>query len=460
MDLNFYNTLSKKTEKFKPLDENLIKMYVCGPTVYDTPHLGNARSVVVYDILYRLLTHRYGIDRILYVRNITDVDDKINDAAKARGISIQTLTSEMYEHFQADTSALNCLKPNVEPKATEHIPEMISIILTLIDKGYAYERNGHVYFKVAKFEHYWDLSGRSAKDLIAGSRIDVAEDKAASEDFVLWKPADLQDDSSSIFESPWGPGRPGWHIECSAMSMKYLGPNFDIHGGGIDLIFPHHTNEIAQSCACNEGSIYAKTWIHNGFLLVESEKMSKSLGNFITVKQALESGIKGEVIRYVYLSTHYRKPLNWTENGVEIATKALDSFYRILSDYSDLHECIGVHGEFLDALCHDLNTPKALSVLHEIATSHNKEIDLEKKKRFAEELLKCGRMIGLFAHDNANTWFKKDLSVSENTIQELIAERKHAKLEKRFADADAIRAKLTALGISLEDLPNGETKWH
>jgi cysteinyl-tRNA synthetase len=510
--LKFYNTLSKKLEVFIPLDPNRITMYVCGPTVYDRPHIGNGRSIVVYDVLYRLLVHCYGKEKVLFVRNITDVDDKINAAAKQERISIKELTKRVTGWFYSDAAALNCLKPNKEPTVTDHIPEIIAMISRLIEHGNAYVLNNHVYFSVSSFPNYGKLAGKDLDKMIAGSRVEVNEDKRDPADFVLWKPSDEDDDESSIFDSPWGKGRPGWHIECSAMSTKYLGQSFDIHGGGIDLIFPHHTNEIAQSCACYPESHYASYWVHNGFLKVEGQKMSKSLGNFITLDDLLKRGIAGETIRFAYLTTHYRKPLNWTEESLIEAKKSLDSFYRILAqhEYTTLVEravfphssssrmrgssdnnpskrtialadtvhhnraeaptvldpqqseedegAEVVQEEVLEALYNDINTPKAIAALHDLAKQYNKLEDPLEKLVTASKLYRSGQLLGLF-FNFPEEWFHSNKISNEAEIDQLIDLRNKAKLDKNWAEADRIREQLKGMGIALEDKEGGKTTW-
>lgn len=438
MSITLSNTLSRSVEAFTPLDPAHVKMYVCGPTVYARPHIGNARSVVVYDMLYRLLAHDF--PKVTFVRNITDVDDKINAAAIERGITIQALTHEVTEQFHADMGALNCLKPTVEPKATEHIAQMIALIERLIAGGYAYAAEGHVLFRVQKDPNYGSLSRRSVKDMIAGARVEVAPYKEYPGDFVLWKPASAADDASSKFDSPWGVGRPGWHIECSAMSETHLGHNFDIHGGGADLMFPHHENEIAQSTCGNAGSHYAKYWVHNGFLTVEGEKMSKSLGNFITVHDLLSKGVKGEVIRFALMSTRYNEPLDWSEKLLSDAQKVMNRLYRKQSPVPS-HQS-PVHPEILNALRDDLNTPKALAVLQTLGD---------------DELLLNAQFMGLMLAD-AEGWFKGD-SGGEDTlwIEVQIEARNAAKKARDFATSDAIRDALKAQGIVLEDSTTGTT---
>lgn len=452
MPLQFHNSLTKKVEEFKPINPQKITMYVCGPTVYDRPHIGNARSIVVYDLLYRLLCHYYGAAKILYIRNITDVDDKIIDAANRLNVPIQQLTEKIYQQFSEDMGYLNCLKPNKEPKATENIDEMISMIKLLLNNGCAYIRGSHVYFDVAKYKNYADLSGRSLKELESGHREVISENKKNPNDFVLWKPAKGEDDVSATFDSPWGSGRPGWHIECSAMSTKFLGKNFDIHGGGVDLIFPHHTNEIAQSCCAYTDSTYANYWIHNGFLTVDGEKMSKSLGNFITVADLVNQKVSGEAIRYFLLSTHYRKPLNWTQKGLDDAKESVEYFHRIIDGQEELEEgeC---DSQIVASLTDDLNTPEAFARLHEIAKEYNKSTDSKSKKILAEKLYGSGKLLGLFF---AGQKQEKELP---QELQELIKQRAEAKLQKDWALADKIREQIKNKGIMLEDKPDGTTNW-
>ena len=445
-----HNTLSRSKQEFVPLNEHNVGMYVCGPTVYARPHIGNARSVVIYDVLFRLLRAVYGDEHVKYVRNITDVDDKINVAAKEREISIQELTSEVTEQFHADMESLGVLRPTIEPKATEHIAEIIQMIEQLIAGGYAYVAEGHVLFEVANNNqqpitnnqyYYGKLSNRSIEDMIAGSRVEVAAYKRHAGDFVLWKPSLEIDDESSKFASPWGVGRPGWHIECSAMSTKHLGKNFDIHGGGADLMFPHHENEIAQSCSANHGSHYAKYWVHNGFLTVDGEKMSKSLGNFITVHELLEHGVQGEVIRFALMSTHYRKPLDWTDKLISDAKKQLDGFYRGVESTKQVDE---VSDEFMQVLADDLNMPEAVAMLHSAPK---------------ENLQAMGALLGIL-QTNPKSWFKGDVATGDDAeIEKLITARKQAKTDKNWGQADEIRAKLTDMNIVLEDKPDGTTNW-
>ncbi len=451
--MKLYNTLSNKLEEFIPIDRKNVSMYVCGPTVYDRPHIGNARSVVIYDLLYRALTVMYG--HVTYVRNITDVDDKINARAIELGITIQELTSSVYKEFQSDMKYLGCLNPTHEPKATEHIAGIIKIIELLIAGNHAYVTNHHVYFDVTSYEDYGALSGRSLDEMIAGVRIDVSEDKKHPGDFVLWKPVSLKDDPSSIFDSPWGKGRPGWHIECSAMSSHFLGTEFDIHGGGADLIFPHHTNEIAQSCGAFPGSKYAHYWVHNGFLTVDGAKMSKSLGNFLTMQNFIDQNIPGEVIRYMLLSTHYRKPLNYNEKQLHDATESMNYLYRALHNVQV--EAAAVPQEFLDYLLDDLNAAKAFSYMHEIAKNINKTTDLSLRLKYASELKACGNLLGIL-QQTPEEWFTGSAEVDEQYIIDMIEKRRLAKEQKNWAMADQIRKELQDNGVELEDHPEC-TSW-
>ena len=464
MKLRFYNTLTRKKDDFEPLDANNVRMYVCGPTVYGRAHLGNARSVVVYDVLYRLLMHVYGPDHVTYARNITDVDDKINAAAKERKITIKTLTDEVTQWFHDDMGALGVLPASdnklkglmIEPKATDHIAQMVKMIEQLIKNGKAYPSEGHVLFSVKSMSDYGALSGRVQEELEAGARVKVESYKRDPGDFVLWKPTDAEDDPSSVFDSPWGKGRPGWHIECSAMSTEYLGQDFDIHGGGSDLMFPHHENEIAQARGANPHSHFAKYWVHNGFLTVNGEKMSKSLGNFITVQDLLQKGIKGEVIRYALLKTKYSEPLDWNEKLLSDSKKELDYFYGALGkaaiNVSDDAKKSLETSHWLLSLGDDLNTPEAMKQLHETASLANTAPDTIHRER----LLLMGKMIGLFnsSHDE---WFKGE--GADDGVQSLIDARIAAKKARNWGEADRIRNELKSKGILLEDRPDGSTDW-
>jgi cysteinyl-tRNA synthetase len=474
MQLKLYNTLNRKKEPFTPLDPSNVRKYVCGPTVYARPHIGNARSVVVYDVLYRLLKHLY--PKVTYVRNITDVDDKINTAAIERKITIQALTQEVTGWFHEDMDALYCERPTIEPRATEHINEMIAIIKKLIANGFAYVAQGHVLFDVmvkssSNSWHYGILSGRVQEDLRAGARIEVESYKRNAGDFVLWKPTDPEDDPSSVFDSPWGKGRPGWHIECSAMSSKYLGNDFDIHGGGADLMFPHHENEIAQSCCAHPGTGFARLWVHNGFLTVNGEKMSKSLRNFITVRDLLDKGVLGEDVRLALLMTKYNEPLDWNEKLISDAKKTLDKWYRQIPKEhhsrkmgdTEIPASAGMTA-FIDALCDDMNFPKAFSLMH---TASPEELHAMGKllgffNVSSEERAKgAGRQLGAEAGSYKITGNDVKLThhIAEERIDALISARTEAKKAKNWKEADRIRDELKAQGIILEDRPDGTTDW-
>lgn len=440
--LTLYNTLTRREEAFAPHDPAHVRLYVCGPTVYARPHIGNARSAVVYDVLYRLLCALY--PRVTYVRNITDVDDKINTAAIERGISIHALTQEVTAQFHADMDALCVLRPTIEPRATDHIAEMIAMIETLIARGHAYAAEGHALFSVASDPHYGCLSRRPQEEMLAGARVEVAPYKKHPGDFVLWKPASKKDDPSSVFDSPWGKGRPGWHIECSAMSCTHLGVDFDIHGGGADLMFPHHENEIAQSMGAHPGSHYAKYWVHNGFLTVNGEKMSKSLGNFITVHDLLERGVNGEDIRLALLSSKYNEPLDWNDKLLHDAKLTLDKWYRKIPQArpETIRTDTDAMAEFMTACASDLNLPKAFSLMHAAAP---------------ETLYAMGRLLGFFAMSTEER-FQGGAEDSDD-IAALVAARAEAKKARDFAQADRIRDTLKARGILLEDRPDGTTDW-
>ena len=459
MALSLYNTQTRKKETFVPLNEKQVGMYVCGPTVYDLAHIGNARPIVVFDVLYRLLRKIYGEGCVKYVRNITDVDDKINAAAKQSGEPISAITARTTQAFHEDIAELNALPPDVEPRATDHVAEMIEIISTLIANEHAYEKDGHVLFHVPSDNGYGKLSRRDRDEMVAGARVEVAPYKRDPADFVLWKPSaeDLPG-----WDSPWGRGRPGWHIECSAMSRKHLGVTVDIHGGGADLIFPHHENEVAQSeCSC-PGHDFVRHWVHNGFLSVNGEKMSKSLGNFITIRQALE-GAPGEVLRLMMLSTHYRHPLDWSEEGVRQARTRLDRLYRVLQKAGAAAEeykgDMSLQGDdFSKALQDDLNTPLALSVLERQADELSKSDGSELIIHYNS--LRANANILSILQKDPETWFKGGEAASDvGHIEAQIALRIDARKNKDFASADNIRDALVENGIILEDRPDGSTDW-
>ena len=446
MSLRLYNTLGRKKELFKPLDEAHIGIYACGPTVYDNIHVGNARPLVVFDVLVRLLRTLY--PKVTYVRNITDVDDKINQRAIDRQISIDDLCAQTIERFHEDADALFVKAPDIEPRATHHIDQMIEMIETLIAKGFAYEAEGHVLFAIGEMPDYGQLSRRTLDMMRAGARVEIAPYKKDAGDFVLWKPSEP---SLPAWDSPWGRGRPGWHIECSAMTAAYLGEVFDIHAGGLDLIFPHHENEIAQSCCAHGTSHMANYWVHNGYVTVDGEKMSKSVGNFTTVRDALAKH-RGEAVRYALLNAHYRAPLDYSDSAVTEAKQALDRLYRAAGDAlpaNDLPEA------FLNALQDDLNTPLALSVLHELAKSANKG-----DSEAASALKGCAQMLGLLNHAQ-DEWLQgadDHQGLSEDDIKKAIKARQQARMDRDFAKADAIRDELAEQGVQLLDGPEG-TSW-
>ncbi len=456
MTLRIHNTLSGKKEDFVPLDPNRITLYVCGPTVYNYVHIGNARPVVVFDVLYRLLSRLY--PEVRYARNITDIDDKIIDAAKANDEPIGELTERFTDAFEQDMAQLGALRPTIEPKATDHVGDMISMIETLVNNGHAYEAEGHVLFAVESMEGYGKLSKRSLEDMLAGARVEVASYKRHPGDFVLWKPSS---DDQPGWDSPWGRGRPGWHIECSAMIHRHLGDVIDIHGGGQDLIFPHHENEIAQGC-CAHGTDYVRYWMHNGYINIEGEKMSKSLGNFRLVRDLLNEW-DGEVLRFALLSAHYRSPLNFNPELLEQARSSLDHLYRALRDHAgqEKPDCtLAEDHPVLSALGDDLNTPEAISALHAIATRLNKATG-EQRGAIHAELRTAAGLLGLLQRD-PQEWFQgaagEQGTLSAEEIERLVAERSRAKKERDFTRADAIREQLLQEGIVLEDTREG-TRW-
>jgi cysteinyl-tRNA synthetase len=444
--LHVHNTLTRRKEKFEPLDPAHVKMYVCGPTVYDDAHIGNARPVVVFDVLARLLRRLY--PKVTYARNITDIDDKIIVRAAERGVPIDTITADTIANYHADMAALGALPPDVEPRCTRSIPGMLAMIETLIDKGHAYAAEGHVLFAVASYAEYGKLSGRSRDEQIAGARVEVAPFKRDPADFVLWKPSTPDQPG---WDSKWGRGRPGWHIECSAMAKDVLGITIDIHGGGLDLTFPHHENEIAQSQCAHGGVQFSKYWMHNGFLVVNGEKMSKSLGNFFTVRD-LRARAPGEAIRLLLLKTHYRAPLDFTDAGLAEAKAELDYFYNALKNAGDVEAATTAADSVVAALCDDLNTAKAIAEMHELARTLNATRSAAAKGA----LLDAGRLLGLLQAD-AQAWFKQGADDAA-WIEDAIAARLAARKAKNFAEADRIRDELKAKGIVLEDGPKG-TSW-
>lgn len=448
-----HNTLKQKKELFTPIDENNVRMYVCGPTVYDRAHLGNAKTSVVFDVMYRMLCEVYGKEKVTYVSNITDVDDKILNKHQQTGKPIREITEQTYNWYIEDMAKLNVLSPNYRPRATEYINEMIEIAKKLLENGHAYQSQGHVLFDVNSMKNYGYLSGRSLKEMLAGARIEVADYKKNPADFILWKPSDANQPG---WDSPWGYGRPGWHLECSAMSSKLLGTDFDIHGGGSDLIFPHHENECAQSTCAYKGSKYAHYWVHAGMLMVDGVKMSKSLGNFHNVDEII-SKYPAEALRLLFLTTHYHQPFNFTFAGLEQAKAVLDKFYNALLKNKDIEiRAKKVNEKVLEALADDLNTPLALTTLHEIVGNLNKAESAEEKAALKAELLSSAELLGLL-YQEPEVWFKGDVSSEDQEIEELINKRIEAKKNKDWATADKIRNDLKEMGIVLEDTPTGTT---
>lgn len=435
--IRLYNSKTRRKEEFTPLKKENVRMYVCGPTVYDRAHLGNARPVVVFDILFRLLREVFGAENVTYARNFTDIDDKINARSLATGRSISEITEETITWYLDDMRELSTLDPNLMPRATLYISQMIEMSNNLIKKGHAYVAEGHVLFDVDSCPDYGVLSGRAIEDMIAGSRVEIAPYKRNPLDFVLWKPSSGE---TPGWESPWGFGRPGWHIECSAMVQEHFGESFDIHGGGNDLIFPHHENEIAQSKCAHPGGSFAQFWIHNEMLQVEGKKMSKSLDNFFTVRDLLNDGIPGEVVRFVLLSTHYGKPMDWTQKKVRDATLTLRKWHALVENVSPalLDDVI------LQNVSNDLNTPGALARMHELAKSGSVEL-----------LLSAGQFLGLLSPDE-HWWFPKEPdNTVKNKVESLLALRTKAKVNRDFLKADLIRSQLLDAGIEVVDQPGG-----
>ncbi|GMW07062.1 MAG: cysteine--tRNA ligase [Gammaproteobacteria bacterium] len=455
MSIQLYNTLTRHKHEFIPIDPGRVTMYVCGPTVYSFPHIGNARPAVVFDVLARLLRRRY---RLIYARNITDVDDKINKAARDEGVTIGAIAARFAAAYHDDMRSLGVLPPDVEPRATEHIADMIGMIRELVERGHAYAAEGHVLFRVATFPAYGQLSRRDQRELLAGARVEVAPYKEAAGDFVLWKPSgpDLPG-----WDSPWGRGRPGWHIECSAMSARHLGVTIDIHGGGNDLIFPHHENEIAQSTCAHHGTAFCHYWVHNGFVNVDHAKMSKSVGNIVLVRDLLEQA-PGEAVRLALLSAHYRQPLDWTEDVLTEARRKLDRLYGTLRDVSGWQEAwpeSPPDAAFLAALEDDLNTPRALAALFDLARDANRSEDPDDRAGLAARLRASAGLLGLLAAE-PQAWFTAETatSLSNDDVESLIRARREARGRRDFAAADQIRSQLVEAGIAIEDGPEG-TRW-
>ncbi|MDC3359554.1 cysteine--tRNA ligase [Gammaproteobacteria bacterium] len=456
-NLKIHNSFSGKKENFIPLDDKHIKIYACGPTVYNFAHIGNARMAVVFDTFVRVLRHTF--PKVTYVSNITDIDDKIIAAAREQNLPINEITTKYTQIYNSDMKTLGVNEPDHQPKATEFIDEMIELIETLIDKGHAYEKDGHVLFHVLSYGQYGSLSKRNRDEQIAGSRVEIAPYKKDAADFVMWKPST---NDQPGWDSPWGFGRPGWHTECSAMSEKTLGLPFDIHGGGRDLVFPHHENEIAQSC-CASASIddptsYAKYWMHNGFVTVDGEKMSKSLNNITLVKE-LTDKYQGEVLRLALISSHYRQGLDWNEKIIHQAEKLLNKLYKILHEGKDLltDNSNKVDEEMLDAMSDDLNTPKAISILNSLVKEYPKLEDSQ-KAGCINKIKKSGQLLGIL-HQDPESWFSKDTSHMDiNLIEVLMKQRDEAKALKNYSEADSIRQKLTGMGVEILDSKDG-SKW-
>ena len=436
-EIKLYNSKTRSKSIFSPLDPKNVRMYVCGPTVYDRAHIGNARPVIIFDILFRLLRYKYGEKYVNYARNFTDVDDKINASALRTGRTIREITNETIKWFISDMQALGNLEPSYSPRATEYIEQMISMNMELLNKGYAYEAENHLIFEVHKYKNYGSLSGRSIDDMIAGARVEVAPYKKNPMDFILWKPSEANEPG---WDSPWGYGRPGWHIECSAMSREIFGSKFDIHGGGLDLAFPHHENEIAQSCSLGSEDEFAQIWMHNEMLQVNGKKMSKSLDNFFSPKDLIDQGISGDSLRLMYLGTHYRKPLDWTENKVEESQKLQKKWEKLVANCES-----GVISEkVLNAVADDLNTPLALSEMHKLAKSGN-----------VKDLKASGSFLGLFDNPILHKFETILTDELQNLITELLKERADARFRKDYAKADKLRDGFVKAGLIISDTENG-----
>jgi cysteinyl-tRNA synthetase len=450
MNKNIYltNSLSNKKEKFVPLDEKQVGMYVCGPTVYDNPHIGNARPLVIFDILFKVLKSKYGTDAINYVRNITDIDDKIIKSSKEKKVSITELTNRIINDFNNDCDYLNLDKPNHQPKATDHINLMIEMISILITKNFAYKKNDHIYFEVNKFNDYGKLSNKKLEDLIAGSRVEISKNKKNTEDFVLWKPSNKDE---PFWDSPWGKGRPGWHLECSAMSKKYLGDEFDIHGGGIDLLFPHHENEIAQSRCANDTKVFANYWIHNAFITMSNEKMAKSQGNVLKINDFKEK-VEGQVLKLALMSAHYKQPLDWNQKLLSECQNTIDKWYEV---YVKTEKKIEISDNILSPLYDDLNTPGYIANLHQLYDKAVKGSE-DDKKIF---VLACN-FVGLLdkTKEELLSFKKKNSLISEEDIIRKIDLRNKARTDKKYKEADIIRDELLDKGVLIED-KDGKTIW-
>jgi len=445
-NLNFFNTLSNKKEKFIPINDNKLGMYVCGPTVYDFPHIGNARPLVVFDVLFRLLQTLYGKNKVTYVRNITDIDDKIIESSKKNKKSIKELTESVTDSFHEDCKYLNCLNPTFEPKATEHIKGMINMVTNLLKNNHAYESEKHIYFSVSSFKKYGKLSNKNSEQLIAGSRVEVSKYKKNPLDFVLWKPSSENDPG---WDSPWGRGRPGWHLECSVMSEKFLGKKFDIHGGGLDLVFPHHENEIAQSCCANKTENFANYWLHNGFVTYDKGKMSKSIGNIVTIKK-LRENVNGEVVRLALLSSHYKQPLDWNEKLINESQNTLEKWYSQFEkvDPEELKD------DVLKSLQEDLNTPEYITKLHSLFEQSSKGNKSDKIK-----FLSACQQIGLLEDKKSWEYFKKSkVKIDQKFVNKKIKDRNMARKKGNYKLADTLRKELEDKGVIIEDKQN-KTTW-
>ncbi|MGA9333866.1 MAG: cysteine--tRNA ligase [Rudaea sp.] len=458
MSLNLYNSLTHRVEEFAPLDANRVTMYLCGATVYDFVHIGNARGPVVFGLLVRLLKRIYGQEHVVFARNITDVDDKINAAALAAGVPIATITQRYSDAYAEDLGQLGVDTPDIVPYATDHIEQIIAMCECLIKSGHAYAAQGHVLFDVASYPEYGHLSRRSTQDMIDGARVEVAPYKKNAADFVLWKPSTPE---LPGWASPWGRGRPGWHIECSAMSEAHLGVTIDIHAGGNDLLFPHHENEIAQSTCAHDGKIFARWWLHNGMLTFDGKKMSKSLGNTMVLHELLQIH-NPEILRYMLLKAHYRQPLDWSSSALEQAQRTLDGLYGTLRDLADVEAAVDAElpAEFERALLDDLNTPEALSILARLADNARKATDTHAKQATKSALLAAGGFLGLLEQE-PDSWFKRansPVQIDAAWVERLLAERAEARKRRDFDRADCIRDELAEHGVLIEDGPQG-ARW-
>jgi len=454
--LLLFNTLKREKQVFIPQDPDRVTMYACGPTVYNYAHIGNARPAIIFDLLFRVLSSRY--PKVIYARNITDVDDKINAAAAEQNVPIDVISKRYSDAYHDDMAALGVGLPTIEPRATEHIPQMIDMIQRLIESGHAYAAEGHVLFSVESFGDYGSLSRRDFGDMMAGARVEVSDFKRHPGDFVLWKPSE---DPLPGWDSPWGWGRPGWHLECSVMSEQHLGETIDIHGGGQDLVFPHHENEIAQSVCAHGGKTFSRYWMHNGFVTVNKRKMSKSLGNTLVIHELLKHR-SGEVLRYLLLSAHYRQPLDWSEETLSRVQRTVDRVYGVIRDANDkfgpLQAAQAPSDEFMSALLDDLNTPDALAELNNEARRLANAENAESALTSAGYLLAAATLIGLFQQDPQD-WLAGDTEgLDDALIDQLIDERNAARKEKNFGRADEIRDQLQQMGINLEDIAGG-TRW-